>query len=61
MIIWKVVAVVGYDVVVVAADDVVVVDHVVVVVLPLLNDGMSCLFYAVYMVVDYLLWIFACY
>jgi len=57
MIIWEVVVVVDYDVV----DDVAVVDDVVVVVLPLLNDVMWCLFYAEYMVVDYLLWIVACY
>jgi len=60
MIIWEVVVVVDYDVDVVA-DDVVVVDEVVVVVLPLLNDVMWWLFYAGYMVVDYLLWIVACY
>ena len=71
MIIWKVV-VVDYDVdvVVIVVDDVVVVDYdvvvvvvydVVVAVLPLLNDVMWCLFYAGYMVVDYLLWIVACY
>ena len=40
--------------------EVVDVDDVVVVVLPLLNDVMWCLFYAGYMVVDYLLWIVAC-
>ena len=52
MIIWEVVVLVDYDVVVVA-------DYVavVVVVLPLLNDVMWSLFYARYMVVDYLLWI----
>jgi len=77
MIIWEVVAVVDYDVVavvdydvvvvavdddvVVVADDVAVVDDVVVAILPLLNDDMWCLFYAGYMVVDYLLWIVACY
>ena len=61
MIIWEVVAVVDYDVVVVdddvvvVVDDVAVVDDVVVAVLPLLNDVMWCLFYAGYMVVDYLL------
>ncbi len=54
MIIWEVVVVVDYDVVV----DV---DDVVVAVLPLLNDVMWCLFYVGYMVVDYLLWIVACY
>ncbi len=60
MIIWEVVVVVDYDVVVVD-DVVVVVDDVVVVVLPLLNDVIWCLFYAEYMVLDYLLWIVACY
>jgi len=67
MIIWEVVAVVDYDVVVVdddvvvVVDDVAVVDDVVVAVLPLLNDVMWCLFYAGYMIVDYLLWIVTCY
>jgi len=70
MIIWEVVVVVDYDVVAivddvaVVVDDVAVVDDVVVVVvvvLPLLNDVMWFLFYAGYMVVDYLLWIVACY
>jgi len=61
MIIWEVVVVVDYDVVVVVVEDVVVVYDVVVAVLLLLNDVMWCLFYAGYMVVDYLLWIVACY
>ncbi len=75
MIIWEVVVVVDfdvvvvvddvvvvdYDVVVVVVEDVVVVYDVVVVVLSLLNDVMWCLFYDGYMVVDYLLWIVACY
>ena len=46
---------------VVVVDDVDVVDDVVVAVLPLLNDVMWCLFYAGYMVVDYIYWIVACY
>ncbi len=65
MIIWEVVVVDDYDVVAVVddvvVDDFAVVDDVVVVVLPLLNDDMWCLFYAGYMVVDYLLWIVVVY
>jgi len=65
MIIWEVIVVVDYDVVAIVDDVVVVVDDVVddvvVVVLPLLNDVMWCLFYAGYIVVDYLVWIVACY